>query len=241
MLEIRDLQVAYGKVRALQGVSLDVGEGEIVALIGANGAGKSSIMHAVSGIVRPVSGTIGFRGEDIARWPSHRIVRHGIAQVPEGRLIFAGLTVGENLRVGGLVSDPAGEAGRIAQVIELFPVLKDRLNETASALSGGQLQMLALARGLMADPKLLLLDEPSLGLSPRAAEEVFELIPALRARGVTILLVEQNVRQALDIADRGYVLESGRITLEGPADALRKDEDLVRAYLGGRYAVGAAD
>lgn len=232
MLEIRNLQVAYGKVRAVQGVSLDVGEGEIVALIGANGAGKSSIMHAVSGIVRPVSGTIGFRGEDIARWASHRIVRHGIAQVPEGRLIFAGLTVGENLRVGGLASDPAGEAGRIAQVIELFPVLKDRLNETASALSGGQLQMLALARGLMADPKLLLLDEPSLGLSPRAAEEVFELIPALRARGVTILLVEQNVRQALDIADRGYVLESGRVTLEGPADALRKDEDLVRAYLG---------
>ena len=232
MLEILDLHVTYGKVRAVQGISIDVGEGEIVALIGANGAGKSSIMHAISGIVRPTKGTIRFEGEDIAGWPSHRIVRRGIAQVPEGRLIFAGLTIEENLRIGGLAGDAASEEERIGQVLDLFPVLRGRLNETASALSGGQLQMLALARGLMAAPKLLLLDEPSLGLSPRAAMEVFDLVPTLRARGITILLVEQNVRQALEIADRGYVLESGGITLEGSAEELRNDEELVRAYLG---------
>jgi len=232
MLEIRDLHVTYGKVRAVQGISIDVGQGEIVALIGANGAGKSSTMHAISGIVRPAKGTIRFEGEDIARWPSHRIVRRGIAQVPEGRLIFAGLTIEENLRIGGLAGDVAREEERIGQVLDLFPVLRGRLNETASVLSGGQLQMLALARGLMAAPKLLLLDEPSLGLSPRAAMEVFDLIPTLRARGVTILLVEQNVRQALEIADRGYVLESGGITLEGSAEKLKTDEDLISAYLG---------
>ena len=232
MLEIRDLHVTYGKVRAVQGISIDVGEGEIVALIGANGAGKSSTMHAISGIVRPAKGTIRLEGEDIAGWPSHRIVRRGIAQVPEGRLIFAGLTIEENLRIGGLAADVTSEEGRIGQVLDLFPVLKGRLHETASALSGGQLQMLALARGLMAAPKLLLLDEPSLGLSPRAAMEVFDLIPTLRARGITILLVEQNVRQALEIVDRGYVLESGGITLEGTADNLRTDEDLISAYLG---------
>ena len=232
MLEIRDLHVTYGKVRAVQGISIDVGEGEIVALIGANGAGKSSTMHAISGIVRPAKGTIRFEGEDIVRWPSHRIVRRGIAQVPEGRLIFAGLTIEENLRIGGLAGDAASEEERIGQVLDLFPVLRGRLTETASVLSGGQLQMLALARGLMAAPKLLLLDEPSLGLSPRAAMEVFGLIPTLRARGITILLVEQNVRQALEIADRGYVLESGGITLEGSAEKLSTDEDLIRAYLG---------
>ena len=189
-------------------------------------------MHAISGIVRPAKGTIRFEGEDIARWPSHRIVRRGIAQVPEGRLIFAGLTIEENLRIAGLAGDVASEEERIGQVLDLFPALRGRLTETASVLSGGQLQMLALARGLMAAPKLLLLDEPSLGLSPRAAMEVFDLIPTLRARGVTILLVEQNVRQALEIADRGYVLESGEIALEGSAEKLRTDEDLIGAYLG---------
>ena len=232
MLEVRDLEVVYGKVRAVQGISFDVSEGEIVTLIGANGAGKSSTMHAISGIVRPAAGTVRYDGSDITRMSSARIVRSGIAQVPEGRLIFAGLTIEENLRSGALAL-PRGEiARRRREVLELFPVLAPRLQERASNLSGGQLQMLALARGLMAAPRLLLLDEPSLGLSPISAQEVFDLIVELKARGLTILLVEQNVRQVLEIADRGYVLESGRVTLSGTAPDLKKDKTLIDTYLG---------
>ena len=233
MLEIRDLQVSYGKVRAVQGVSLEVEEGEIVALIGANGAGKSSTMHAVCGIERPAGGHIRFLGQAITRLPPHRIMRRGIAQVPEGRLIFGGLTIAQNLRLGAYnVAGRARADADIDGVLELFPMLRDRLDERGAALSGGQAQMLALARGLMARPKLLMLDEPSLGLAPIAAQEVFALIARLRDSGVTILLVEQNVRQALAIADRGYVLEGGRIILDGKAAELAEHELLVSAYLG---------
>ena len=233
MLEVRDLHVSYGKVRAVQGVSLEVNEGEIVALIGANGAGKSSTMHAVCGIERPAAGEIRFLGQHIARLPPHRIMRRGIVQVPEGRLIFGGLTIAQNLRLGAYnVPGRARAEAYIHHVLEFFPMLRDRLDERGSALSGGQAQMLALARGLMARPKLLMLDEPSLGLAPIAAQEVFALIAQLRESGVTILLVEQNVRQALAIADRGYVLESGGIILEGQANELAEHELLVSAYLG---------
>ena len=233
MLEIRDLHVSYGKVRAVQGVSLDVSEGEIVALIGANGAGKSSTMHAVCGIERAAGGQVRFLGRSITRLPPHRIMRRGIVQVPEGRLIFGGLTIAQNLRLGAYnVPGRAKAEADIDHVLEFFPMLRDRLDERGAALSGGQAQMLALARGLMARPKLLMLDEPSLGLAPIAAREVFGLIPKLRDAGVTILLVEQNVRQALAIADRGYVLESGRIILDGKAAELAEHELLVSAYLG---------
>ena len=233
MLEVRDLHLSYGKVRAVQGVSLEVAEGEIVALIGANGAGKSSTMHAVCGIERPSSGQIRFLGQAITRMPPHRIMRRGIVQVPEGRLIFGGLTVAQNLRLGGHnVAGRARTEADIERVLESFPMLRERLDEPGAALSGGQAQMLALARGLMARPKLLILDEPSLGLAPIAALDVFALIPRLRDAGVTILLVEQNVRQALAIADRGYVLESGRIILDGKAAELAEHELLVSAYLG---------
>ncbi len=233
MLEIRDLEVSYGKLRAVQGLSLDVGEGEIVALIGANGAGKSSTMHAICGVERSRGGEIRFLGESIAGLPSHQIIRRGIVQVPEGRLIFGGLTIEENLRLGAhSASDRKTTRTDIDRVLTVFPMLKDRLDERGAALSGGQAQMLALARGLMAQPKLLMLDEPSLGLAPMAVREVFALIAGLRKTGVTVLLVEQNVRQALAIADRGYVLESGRIILEGEADALTRDELLVSAYMG---------
>lgn len=233
MLEVRGLEVAYGKVRAVQGIALDVAEGEIVTLIGANGAGKSSTMHAICGIEKPAAGEVRFRGEPITGLPAHRIARRGIVQVPEGRLIFAGLTVEENLRLGAYSAPDRRRAeADIAAVLELFPMLRERLDERGSVLSGGQAQMLALARGLMASPKLLMLDEPSLGLAPVAVREVFELIASLRDRGVTILLVEQNVRQALAVADRGYVLESGRIILDGPARELAEDELLVSAYMG---------
>ena len=232
MLEVHGLHVSYGKVRAVQGVSLHVGEGEIVALIGANGAGKSSTMHAICGVTRPALGTVSFQGQDITGRPAHRVVPLGIAQVPEGRLIFDDLTIEENLVLGGITRTRASERERMARVLELFPVLAPRAGETASNLSGGQQQLLAIARGLMSDPTFIMLDEPSLGLAPLAAQEVFDLFATLRRSGLTILLVEQNVRQALGIADRGYVIESGRIILEGESARLLADEGLARAYLG---------
>ena len=233
MLEVRDLRVNYGRIRALQGVSLDVAEGEIVALIGANGAGKSSTMNAISGVVRAAAGEIRLDGESLVGLPPHRVVRRGVVQVPEGRLIFAGLTIEENLRLAAAAAhDRRRETEELERVLGLFPMLRDRLTERGSSLSGGQAQMLALARGLIAAPRLLLLDEPSLGLAPLAAREVFDLIPRLRESGVTILLVEQNVRQALAVADRGYVLEGGRVTLDGDAGELLGDELLVSSYLG---------
>lgn len=232
MLEVRNLHVSYGKARAVQGVSLRVEEGEIVALIGANGAGKSSTMHAICGVARPALGAVTFRGKDVTGLPPHRVVPLGIAQVPEGRLIFDDLTVEENLVLGGIAQPASGGRRRMAQVLDLFPALAPRADEPASNLSGGQQQLLAIARGLMSNPAFLMLDEPSLGLAPLAAQEVFDLFTTLRRSGVTILLVEQNVRQALAIADRGYVIESGRIILEGGSARLLEDEGLARAYLG---------
>jgi len=233
MLEVRDLEVSYGRIRAVQGISLSVREGEIVALIGANGAGKSSAMHAVAGVVRPAGGSIAFEGERIDGAGAERIVQAGISYVPEGRMIFANLSIEENLLIGGYTRGyKMALRGRLDEVLDLFPVLRERLTEGASNLSGGQQQMLALARGLMSSPRLVMLDEPSLGLSPIAAQDVFDLIPRLRAQGVTILLVEQNVRQALAIADRGYVIESGRITIDGDSESLLSDPHLVSVYLG---------
>jgi len=233
MLEVDQLVVRYGKILAVQDISLRVSRGEIVALIGANGAGKSSIMKTICGIEPPASGQVHFLGEPIAGLPAHKIYTRGIVQVPEGRLIFKGLTVRENLLLAGHGTRNRARLERqISTLLEIFPALQNRLEDPGSSLSGGQAQMLALARGLMARPKLLLLDEPSLGLSPIAVQEVFKLIEHLRERGCTVLLVEQNVRQALLVADRAYVVESGRVILQGTTGHLMNHELLVRSYLG---------
>ena len=233
MLEVRDLEVQYGKIRAVYGLSLNVVKGEIVALIGANGAGKSSTMHAICGIERANGGQVHFEGENITGLRSHQIIGRGLVQVPEGRLIFGGLTIEENLRLGAYnAKSSLPMRDEIGRVLTNFPMLKDRLSEQGTALSGGQAQMLALARAMMARPKLLMLDEPSLGLAPIAVEEVYALIETLPDAGVTVLLVEQNVRQALAVADRGYVIESGKIILEGKANELLNNEHLINVYMG---------
>ena len=233
MLEVRRLHVSYGGLHAVHGVSLEVRSGEIVSIIGPNGAGKTSILNAVSGIVPPEGGEVLFEGEPIGGLPAHAVVARGIVQVPEGRLIFGTLSVEENLRVASHQRGPFVLRRRDrADLRRLFPALADKLDRPAAALSGGEAQMLALARGLEAEPRLLLLDEPSLGLSPKLAEEVFGLIRRLREQGLTMLLVEQNVRQTLALADRAYVLESGRITLQGTASELLSDPRLVSNYLG---------
>ena len=233
MLEVHRLGVSYGGIRAVDEVSLEVRPGEIVSIIGANGAGKTSILNAISGIVPPEKGEIRFEGESIGGLPAHAVVARGIVQVPEGRMIFGTLSVEENLQVATY------QSGRFVlrrssrpSLQRLFPALADKLDGPAAGLSGGEAQMLALARGLESRPRLLLLDEPSLGLSPKLAEEVFGLIRRLREQGLTILLVEQNVRRTLALADRAYVLESGRITLHGSAAELMSDERLVSNYLG---------
>ena len=232
MIEVRSLAVSYGNIRAVQGIDLDVAAGEIVALIGANGAGKSSTLRAISGIEKPDGGTIRFEGRDIAGRPPHEIIAAGITQVPEGRQIFGRLSVRENLRLGAYLRSTDEIDAAIADVAALFPILQDRLEAPGSELSGGQAQMLALARGVIARPRLLMLDEPTLGLAPKTAGEIFAIIRRLRADGLTIMLVEQNLRQALKIADRAYVLESGRIVLQGTAAELAADRRLHDAYLG---------
>ena len=237
MLEVSDLRIAYGRVVAVHGLDLRVDEGEIVAIVGPNGAGKTSTMMAISGVVTHEAGRIRFRGEDISLAPSHDIYRRGIVQVPEGRLIFSELTVGDNLLLGAHVHGAAERANPdLDAVFELFPVLHERLHQRADTLSGGQLQMLAIARGLMGRPKLFMLDEPSLGLAPLVAEEVFGLITSLNRRGMTILLVEQNVRKALEISDRAYLLEAGRLVERGPAADLLESELIMQSYLGARTA-----
>ncbi|MDE0150550.1 MAG: ABC transporter ATP-binding protein [Rhodospirillaceae bacterium] len=232
MIEVRSLAVSYGNIRAVLGIDLDVAAGEIVALIGANGAGKSSTLRAISGIEKPTGGTIRFEGRDIAGRPPHEIIAAGITQVPEGRQIFGRLSVRENLRLGAYLRSADEIDAAIAEVAALFPILQDRLDAPGSELSGGQAQMLALARGVIARPRLLMLDEPTLGLAPKTAGEIFAIIRRLRADGLTIMLVEQNLRQALKIADRAYVLESGRIVLQGTAAELAADRRLHDAYLG---------
>jgi branched-chain amino acid transport system ATP-binding protein len=235
MLELKDVHVRYGSIRALGGVSLRVETGELVALIGSNGAGKSTTLRTISGLLRATQGTISFEGADVTHAPSDRIVALGIAHCPEGRRIFGGLTVAENLRLGGVSrarSQTAAVAEDLEMVLQLFPLLRERLAQAGGTLSGGEQQMLAIARALMSRPRLLLLDEPSLGLAPLMVERIFETIAELKRQGRTILLVEQNVHQALDVADRAYVLETGRITLDGAADVLRHDPKVEQSYLG---------
>ena len=233
MLELADVQVRYGNIRALQGVSLRVDQGELIALIGANGAGKSTTLRAISGLQRPSEGTITFEGAEITSASTDRIVGLGISHCPEGRRIFGSLTVAENLRLGAVsVADAGAAAAELENVFELFPLLKERLGQAGGTLSGGEQQMLAIGRALMSRPRLLLLDEPSLGLAPLMVERIFATISELKRQGRTILLVEQNVHQALDVADRAYVLETGRITLEGPAETLRHEPMVEQSYLG---------
>jgi branched-chain amino acid transport system ATP-binding protein len=233
VLSVTDVNTFYGSIHALRGISLEVMEGEIVALIGGNGAGKSTTLNSISGLVRPQSGQIKLNGEDLARYPAHEIMAKGIVQVPEGRRIFARLTVTENLKMGAfIVKDKAVIADRIERAFTLFPRLKQREHQVAGTLSGGEQQMLAMSRGLMSDPKVLLLDEPSMGLAPNLVDQIFDTISDLHGSGTTILLVEQNAKKALEIADRGYVIETGQIVLAGRGEDLRDNESVQKAYLG---------
>ena len=233
MLEIEDIQTFYGNIQALRGVSLHIDAGEIVTLIGANGAGKTTTLMSISGVTPPKRGKVTFLGQETTRLSTERIVSLGITQVPEGRMIFPRLTVKENLLMGGyLRRDKAELRVDEEKVYELFPVLKERRSQMGGTLSGGEQQMLAIGRALLARPKLLLLDEPSLGLAPLVVENIFEIIKQINGDGVTVLLVEQNAQMALQIAHRGYVLETGRLTLEGPARELLNDPKVRSAYLG---------
>ncbi len=234
MLEIKDLHVHYGAIHALQGISFHLNEGEIVTLIGANGAGKSTTLNTISGLERGKSGQIIFQGEDLSHVPPQDIVRKGIVQVPEGRKIFAPLTVMENLEMGAFTSNDRLQFQKgLDSVFTRFPRLRERSKQLGGTLSGGEQQMLAIARGLMAHPKLLLLDEPSMGLAPILVEQIFDIIQDINRQGTSILLVEQNAQMALSIADRGYVMETGKIVLEGKADDLLHDPMVISAYLGG--------
>lgn len=233
VLELRNVEAAYGAIRALHGLSLSLGPGEVVALLGPNGAGKTTTLRVISGLLRPVRGQVLYRGREISGRPPALIARMGIIQCPEGRQIFKNLTVRENLILGGYrLGDPDRERRNLERVLTLFPMLKERLRQPAGLLSGGQQQMLAIARALMADPEILLLDEPSLGLAPRVVEEVFEALAQLKAQGLTMLIVEQNAEKALELADRAYVLEAGRMVLADTASRLRENPDLIRIYLG---------
>ena len=232
MLELQDLHLSYGGIRALKGVSMQVGEGEIVSLIGANGAGKSTTLRAISGLERAQSGKILYNGEDITGKPSKYMVQQGLILVPEGRLIFPDMTVLENLKIGAYLRRDRDVEADIRHVYKLFPRLKERAWQMAGTLSGGEQQMLAVGRALMSKPKLLMMDEPSLGLAPLVVKDIFSIIRTIRDSGVTVLLIEQNANAALKIADRGYVLETGRITLEGSGRELLSDPAVRSAYLG---------
>jgi branched-chain amino acid transport system ATP-binding protein len=238
LLTVSGLQAFYGDVPALRGVSLEVGEGEIVALLGSNGAGKTTTLRVLSGLLRPRGGTVKFAGTDITRERAHLIVARGLGHVPEGRRIFPALTVEENLNMGGYLSrhDRAASQRRKQQVFELFPRLAERRRQLGGTLSGGEQQMLAIGRALMNEPRLLALDEPSMGLAPVMVRAVGEVIRRIRAAGTAILMVEQNARQALALADRAYVLETGRVVIEGPAAELARDPRVQHAYLGGSAA-----
>ncbi|MEZ4595696.1 MAG: ABC transporter ATP-binding protein [Chloroflexota bacterium] len=232
LLAIESLEVAYGSIRAIRDATLQVASGELVALIGSNGAGKSTLLKTVSGLLRPRRGSIRFDGQDVAGASTDRIVGLGISHCPEGRRVFGRLSVRENLVLGG-IGRPVADADRdIERMADLFPRLRERFGQAAGTLSGGEQQMLAIARALMSAPRLLLLDEPSLGLAPLMVEQVFRIIDDLRAQGLTMLLVEQNVHHALDSADRAYVMETGQTTLDGPAAELRRDPRIERSYLG---------
>ena len=232
MLKVESLDVAYGEIRALKGVALEVGSGEIVTILGNNGAGKTTTLKTISGLLRPIRGTITLENESLVDVPPHAIVSRGVAHVPEGRRIFNRLTVRENLMMGAYLRDDSGIAGDLERVFGLFPRLSERLVQVAGTLSGGEQQMLAIARALMARPRLLLLDEPSMGLAPVLVEQIFDTIGDINRQGMTILLVEQNAAMALSIAHRGYVLETGAIALAGTAAELSDNADVRRAYLG---------
>ena len=233
MLSVNNLQVHYGMIQAIKDVSFEVNEGEVIALIGANGAGKTTILHTVSGLLQPTKGSVIFEGQDITKVPAHKIVSLGMAHVPEGRRVFAQLTVLENLKLGAYTRKDKNEMEETLKMIyKRFPRLEERKNQIAGTLSGGEQQMLAMGRALMSHPKIILMDEPSMGLSPIFVEEVFKIIRDISTEGVTVLLVEQNAKKALNIADRAYVLETGNIILQGDAKKLMNDESVKKAYLG---------
>ncbi|MDT2837274.1 ABC transporter ATP-binding protein [Enterococcus durans] len=234
MLKVNDLSVHYGVIQAVRGISLEVNEGEIVTLIGANGAGKTTALRTISGLVKPSAGTIEFEGKPIQKVSPQKIVIHGISQVPEGRHVFPGLTVQENLEMGAFLrKDNEGIKKSFSEIYERFPILKERKNQDASTLSGGEQQMLAMGRALMSKPRLLLLDEPSMGLAPIFIKEIFNIIQEIQQQGTTVLLIEQNAKMALSIADRGYVIETGKIVLQGTGAELLASEEVKKAYLGG--------
>jgi branched-chain amino acid transport system ATP-binding protein len=234
ILRVRDLTVHYGAIQALKGVSFEVGEGEIITLIGSNGAGKSTTLNGISNVIRKTGGAVEFNGQDITGLPPDRIVLSGLIQVPEGRRVFANLTVRDNLEMGAYTrKDRAGIRDDLEMVYGLFPRLRERIRQTAGTLSGGEQQMLAMGRGLMAKPRLLLLDEPSMGLAPILVDEIFAIIRRINEAGAAILLVEQNAYKALGIASRAYILETGRVVKSGPAAELMKDSAVKAAYLGG--------
>ena len=233
MLEVRDLQVYYGMIHAIKGISFDVNQGEVIALIGANGAGKTTTLHTITGLLAPKSGSVLFEGKDITKVPAHKIVSMGMAHVPEGRRVFAELSVYENLKIGAYTRKDKKEIEEsLANVYKRFPRLEERKNQMAGTLSGGEQQMLAMVRALMSKPKIILMDEPSMGLSPIFVNEIFDIIRAVSESGTTVLLVEQNAKKALSISDRAYVLETGTITMSGKAKDLLEDEAVKKAYLG---------
>ncbi len=232
ILSVEDINVYYGAIHAIKGISFEVNEGEIVTLIGANGAGKSTTLNTVSGLLRSKTGSIHFLGEDIGKVPAHKLVEKGLSQVPEGRRVFLQMTVQENLEMGAYTEKASIIPQNLERVYEQFPRLKERYKQIAGTLSGGEQQMLAMGRALMSSPKLLMLDEPSMGLAPILVEQIFEIIHNLHKAGTTILLVEQNAQMALSIADRAYVLETGKISLSGPAQELLHNDSVRKAYLG---------
>ena len=233
MLEVKDLQVSYGMIQAIKGISFEVNQGEVIALIGANGSGKTTILHTVTGLLAPKAGSIVFEGQDITKVPAHKIVSMGMAHVPEGRRVFAQLSVYDNLKMGAYTRTDKNEIEEsLEMVYKRFPRLEERKNQMAGTLSGGEQQMLAMGRALMSKPKIILMDEPSMGLSPIFVNEIFNIIQDVSASGTTVLLVEQNAKKALSIADRAYVLETGNIALEGDAKVLMNDDSIKKAYLG---------
>ncbi len=233
MLEIKDLEVFYGVIQAIKGISFKVNEGEVVALIGANGAGKTTILQTITGLLSPKKGNIIFEGQELTKIPAHKIVSLGMAHVPEGRRVFAQFTVYQNLLMGAYTRKDKNEIeASLAAVYKRFPRLEERKNQIAGTLSGGEQQMLAMGRALMSKPRIILMDEPSMGLSPILVNEIFDIIQSVSASGTTVLLVEQNAKKALSIADRAYVLETGKIVQEGKAEALLNDDSIKKAYLG---------
>ncbi len=233
MLEVKAIEVYYGMIQALKGISFEVNEGEVIALIGANGAGKTTTLHTITGLLSPKKGSVLFEGQDITKVPAHKIVSLGMAHVPEGRRVFAELSVYQNLKMGAYTRKDKDEIAKTLEMVyKRFPRLEERKNQLAGTLSGGEQQMLAMGRALMSHPKIIVMDEPSMGLSPILVNEIFDIIKEVSASGTTVLLVEQNAKKALSIADRAYVLETGKIVLEGDAKELMNDDSIKKAYLG---------